>query len=224
MGKILFSLCFILSVSTFAQTVHSSLLEGYRFNKFLSEVTDGQKKIKYEDVNGIPYLTKSFARGKISGIDHELLIRYSPFLDSFEVRINDDVYEIPKSFTFSTIRFLENGKQFILVSTGDANDGYFEIIASGSSKLLKKHKTEFRPERPSLNPIIPGTPPTFEVSKPVYYIQYNNIAYLVPKSIKDLPDVIAEKAEALKLFIKENRIKTVKEYDLIRIVQFLNKY
>ena len=223
MKKLFLGICIISSAYSLAQTTYENFIEGYRFNKFLSQVTDGGKKINYDDVQGSAYLNKKFQQGIISGIKSEALLRYSTLLDNFEIRVNDDVYEIPRNSTFSEVRLLGDAQRFILLDTGDDNKGYFQVLNSGNTKVLKKYRTIYRPERPTQNPVLPNVPATFEDQKPVYYIKFKDNTILVPKNFKDFSSLFSDKKTELEAFMKENKIKSLKEPDLIKIASFLDK-
>lgn len=96
-------------------------------------------------------------------------------------------------------------------------------VISGKTRLLKKLKTEFRPEVPAVNTFTSTIPPKFENVKPVYYFETNNQFIKVPKNTDDLINQFTEHKSEIAAFIKSNKLKINKEEDLIRLTQFLNK-
>lgn len=213
----------LLSTSAYSQSMFQKLMETNRFNKFIDEVNNGPKKLKYSDIQGSPYYYKSFAPAKLADNPEIINIRYNTLLDSVELLNGTDVYELPRSSNFPKFTFTTTNEVLVRVDTGNDFSGYFFELVNGKNRLLKKVKVRFDPEVPAPNTLISGTPARFAPLDPVYFIQTGNQDIQVPKKTEELLVNFTDNKDAVVSFIKSNKIKLNKEADLIKLVQFLNQ-
>lgn len=224
MKKILIiTVVLFLGISVYGQTQIQSLYEVNRFNKFIDEVNNGPKKLKYSDIMGSPYYHKNFEPAKLADNPEIINIRYNTLLDSVELLNGADVYELPRSSNFPKFTFTTTNEVLVRVDTGNDFSGYFFELVNGKNRLLKKIKVRFDPEVPAPNTLISGTPARFAPIDPVYFIQTGNQDIQVPKKTEELLVYFTDKKDAVTNFIKSNKIKLNKEADLIKLVQFLNQ-
>lgn len=193
-----------------------------KFTKVIDEINNGKQKIKYSDIQGIPYYTANFATARVGDTSGTIPIRYNTFLDTVELLDQQNVYELPREESYPKFTF-ENGLKLVFVNTYDQYAGYFFELESGKTRLLKKIVTKFYDAVPAPNSLIPGTPARFETEKPIYFIRTADNMIRVPKSDKDLLKFFPDKADDLKNFIKKNNIRINQEPDLIKLVTFLNQ-
>lgn len=224
--KIIYSLIFLAigSLSLNAQqTSVGDAARVARFNKLIEEVNNGKEKIKYSDINGIPYYSAGFVRAKVGDTSSYVPVRYNTFLDTVEILADNNVYEIPREESYPKFTFEGTNEKLVLVNSHDDYAGYFFEIASGKNRLLKKITTKFHDAVPAPNSMISGTPAKFETLKPIYFIKTENALVKIPKNTKDLATSFPDKKDALNDFLKTNKIKLNNEADLIKLTQFLNK-
>jgi len=212
-----------MSISVYSQSISQSLFEVNRFNKFIDEVNNGQKKLKYSDIQGSPYYHKNFEPAKLADNPEIINIRYNTLLDSVEFLNGTDVYELPRSNSFPKFTLLTTNEKLVFLNTGTDYAGYFFELVSGKNRLLKKVRVKFDPEIPAPNTMISGTPARFAPIDPVYFIQTGNQDIQVPKKTEELLVYFTDNKDAVANFIKSNKIKLMKEADLIKLVQFLNQ-
>lgn len=196
------------------------------FNKSIDEINNGQKKIKYSDIQGTPYYYANFVPARVGDTSGIIPIRYSPFLDSVEIldKNSGNVYELPKESTYPKFIFETTGERLVLVNTNNEYSGYFFELIGGKNRLLKKISTKFKNEIPSQNSFLSAVPAKFEIQKPIYFIMMGDNIIKVTKRSDDIINVLpAEKKDTAKDFIKTNKIKLNEELDLIKLVTFLNK-
>lgn len=193
-----------------------------QFSKVIDEINNGKQKIKYSDIQGIPYYTATFEDARVGDTSGKIPIRYNTFLDTIELLEQRNVYELPREESYPKFTF-DNGLKLVFVNTFDQYAGYFFELASGKTRLLKKVITKFYDPVPAPNSLIPGTPARFETEKPIYFIRTADNMIRVPKNDKDLIKSFPDKADELKNFIKKNNIKMNQEPDLIKLVNFLNQ-
>ena len=222
--KIIFTLISLLTVLVLqAQQISvSEIARNAKWDKLIDEVNNGKQKIKYSDIDGIPYYTAGFANARVGDTSSSVPIRYNTFLDTVEIVANNDVYEIPREESYPKFTF-EDGKTLVLVNTRDEFAGYFFEIVSGKNRILKKVITKFHDAVPAPNTMIPGTPAKFETLKPIYFIKTEDGMVRIPKNTKDLVGSFPAQKEALNDFLKNNKIKLNSEPDLVKLGKFLNQ-
>lgn len=195
-----------------------------KFNKTIDEINNGKAVLKYSDIQGNPFYKNGFNNAKVGDTGTILPVRYNLFKDSFEILNDNDIYSVPKDNSFSKFTFLSSNEKFILDKDNDGIAGYFLILTEGHSKLLKKFAVKFIPEIPAPNTMISGTPAKFENLKPVYYLKTEDNLIKISKKADDLINALpTDKKDAVKDFIKTNKIKLTEELDLIKLTNFLNK-
>ncbi|MBO6200047.1 MAG: hypothetical protein J6N74_00315 [Chryseobacterium sp.] len=196
------------------------------FNKSMDEISNGQKKIKYSDIQGTPYYYVNFIPARVGDTSGIIPIRYNPFLDTIEIMDNNsgNVYELPKEEAYPKFTFQNTNERLVLVNTNNEYSGYFFELVGGKNRLLKKISTKFKDEIPAPNSLVSAIPAKFEVQKPIYFIKTDEKVVKATKKADDLLNALpADKKEATKDFIKTNKIKLNEELDLIKLVTFLNK-
>ena len=196
------------------------------FNKSMDEISNGQKKIKYSDIQGTPYYYVNFIPARVGDTSGIIPIRYNPFLDTIEIMDNNsgNVYELPKEEAYPKFTFQNTNERLVLVNTNNEYSGYIFELVGGKNRLLKKISTKFKDEIPAPNSLVSAIPAKFEVQKPIYFIKTDEKVVKATKKADDLLNALpADKKEATKDFIKTNKIKLNEELDLIKLVTFLNK-
>lgn len=225
--KIIYSIIFLALINSSINAQFAIITEAARiskFNKTIDEINNGKQKIKYSDINGIPYYSAGFVRAKVGDTPSYVPIRYNTFLDAVEIMgDNSTVYEIPREESYPKFTFEGTKEKLVLVNSGDEYAGYFFEIADGKNRLLKKISTKFYDAVPSNNSMISPTPARFETLKPIYFIKTATGLVKIPKNAKDLANSFPDQKDAVNEFIKTNKIKVNSEADLIKLTQFLNK-
>jgi len=177
-----------------------------------------------KNVIGTPYLNTNFISATIGDSQEVIPIRYDAYLDKLEVLVDDKVYEVPKIDRLSTFNFKSVGATIIYLK--DDNGYYFRIV-NGKNQLLKKEKIKLENVNSSIEPnsMIREAYSKFEKQRPTYFIKIedNNLIKLTKKTDELMNALPANKKEAVKDFIKTNKIKMTEELDLIKLVTFLNK-
>ena len=219
------SLIAILLLSTGIISINAqsnSLNEAYRFNKFMEKITTPKGQLTYGDIRGNAYYNPVFLSAKVENATSLINVRYNKYTDTMEILSDGSIYVLPKSEKYSRIAYANSPEVFIYLNAGEMQGYYLELVP-GKNRLLKKLKTEFRPEVPAVSTFTSAIPPKFENIKPVYFLEINNQFVKVGKNTGDLLNHITENKVEIASFIKSNKLKTNKEEDLIRLAQFLNK-
>jgi hypothetical protein len=192
-----------------------------------SFLKSGNKTIKYEDINGTPYidnkqeLIHNIPTGKLYTSGNEYInsffIRYNAYSDNMELSLIDDGieyfllkkqvdawYVILGKHTYRTYDYIEENKNKL---------GFFVIISKGDSKyctLLKKEIVTFKDAVAQQNAFITASPPSFSNVKNTYFIKIGDAVQKVPKK-----NILSEK-------LKKRKYNLSKEKDLLEIVNYYN--
>ncbi|MGV8915616.1 MAG: hypothetical protein ACOH1X_09240 [Kaistella sp.] len=222
--RLFFSFISIISAAILLQAQQISLQEianNNRFQKNIDMFNNGETKIYYSDVLGIPYYQSDFIPAKVNETSEVFSIRYNSFLDAVEILNNSDVYQLPKDETSPDFRFETTNEKLVFVKTDDIYSGYFFVISEGRNRILKKVITKFYPAKPAANTLIPGDAARFQMQKPIYFLQTASGVKKLPKNEKEFIAIFPEKKEALNEFFKKNKIKLNKDQDLVKLGKFL---
>lgn len=219
----LFSIVMTFGLAQAQQISLREISSNIKFNQQIDEFNNGKDKIKYADIQGIPYYNSKFIDAKVGETSGTIPIRYNVFLDTVEVSEKGTVYELPKdeptpSFTFTTTK-----EKLVFVNTNDIYSGYFFELNDGKYRILKKVVAKYIPATPAPNSLIAGTPAQFSLQKPMYFIHFENSFIKIPKNSKELAAEMPHKAKEIKEFIDKNKIKLSKEEDLVKLGNFLNQ-
>lgn len=221
--KIFFGLisCFIFAIFFQAQQISlSEINRNLRFEKETDKFNNGESKIKYSDVKGIPYYNPQFLKAKVGETSTSALIRYNSFLDSVELVEKEDVYQLSKDETSPAFTFENTNEKLVFVKTEDLYSGYFFELTNGKYRILKKVLTLYHSETPSPNSMIAATPAVFIPQKPIYFFKTES-DFVKITSAKDLEKSFPEKG--IGQFISKNKLKLNREEDLVKLGTFLNQ-
>ncbi len=200
----------------------------------MGAISDKLDKLQYEDnsIEGSPYLSNTFQFGQLYYGDElvdEVYFRYNAYNEEIEIKEkNVDNMPIRGLSKDKKIRLVANGKstsfKTFIDKNGNTKNGYLTLLSDGEHKLYKHLKVTFREGKKAPNSFVKGTPAKFFQYTDYYFesadgkridqIEMNN------KKITNL--VSADKANALKTFLKENQIKVKDENHLYQVVNFLN--
>lgn len=194
-----------------------------KFNKQIDEFNNGKDKIKYSDIQGIPYYYPKFNDAKVGATSGTISIRYNIFLDTVEVSEKGTVYELPKKEPTPTFTFSNTKEKLVFVRTDDIYSGHFFELNEGKYRILKKVVAKYIPATPAPNSLIAGTPAQFSPQKPLYFVHFENSFIKIPKSSKELAAEMPQKAKEITEFIDKNKIKLNREEDLVKLGNFLNQ-
>lgn len=181
------------------------------------------KALKYDEIPGSPYLTKTFSNAKLADNYEQLPVRYNSYTDEVEFQKGSEVSALPKEAKFSRIEITSPKQTILFLNTADDLSGYFFEIVNGKNSLYKKIKTKFIDAVPATNSYASDRAATFKTLDPVYYIKTEQGFIKKPKNQKDIIERFPDKKESLTTFFKSNKIKFDKEEDLIKLVGFLNQ-
>ena len=188
------------------------------------------KIIKFDSVSitGSPFLDAAFMTGAVEdskgNVYLNVLLRYNVYNDYFEFEKEGIAY-ILEPEEFAVVAELDD-KIYIYseyIDKGKQTFGYMEIMAAGYCSLYKKHTVAYYPPKPPA-PFQESSPSgRFSKMAPKYYIGFESNLLLPIGTEKAFIDIVGDREESVKSYIKQNKLKFRKEEDLIEIIEFINK-
>lgn len=187
-----------------------------------SGVKSGEKTLKYEDIQGSPFIDKTFYNANVAENYEKVPVRYNNYKDEIEFQKDGKIQVLPRDSKFSKIEIISPKKTFMLLNTGDDLSGYFMEVLKGENSLYKKNKIKFIDVVPAASSYATEKPASFKILDPIYYIKTINGFIKKPKNQKSIIEYFPDKKTQLESFFKTNKIKFDKEEDMIKLVNFLN--
>ena len=200
----------------------------------MGAISDKMDKLNYEDgsIEGSPYMSNTFEKGQLFYGDEAVgtvYFRYNAYNEEIEIK-QTNLEEEP-------IRGLSKDKKIRLVSKGESmsfrtfvdksgntKNGYMTILDEGEYNLYKHLRVTFKEAKRAENSLVKGAPAKF-FQTTEYYLEKpadKRIDYVDLNNKKIVQVVDGDKANELKAFLKENKVKIKTEEDLIKVVGFLN--
>lgn len=182
------------------------------------------------DMKGSPYLTSDFQMAQLIFPENDPLtaaVRYDVAKEEMQVQLEEDSYRVLHpgvvvkiaNKPFKMMTYKGDNKTFDLL-------GYFEILTpepdSKDLVLLKKYKKDVRRGKAAAA-MQKATPPRY-VDKDYFYLKFGDskpveVERNRKKFLKLFPDA---HQEAMKKYMKENKLKSKDENDLLSIVNYYN--
>jgi hypothetical protein len=181
------------------------------------------------NVKGSPYFDEKFNPAKISPQEKVYLIRYNAISDNMEVINENDTLTLNKSSVNYVLKQITGNITYKILEYADSKKdkrGYYVSLTEGANVALyrKDIKKYVKLTAPKIGGSLSSKTGEFKKKKSEFYIelQGSGNAIKVPKKKKEVIKLLAGKEDLVKKFIKENRIKTTKEKDLIKLINYMN--
>jgi hypothetical protein len=234
MKKILTIAAFLIGFNgLYGQNFNSSEGGGARFvgdamSRKLTNPEDAKK------VQGSMYISDEFLTIKILNQKEVklCLAKYNAFTGNMEVKSIDDkeadTFILLKDNNDFTIEFTTNGdiyQTYSYLNEGVVKRDFFvNLVSTNRVSLLKKQKVEFIDETPAKSSYEKSKPAKFDRLKDSYYVKIGSAnTIILPSNKKSIAKLFPKYESEIKTFIKENKIKTSKEKDLITLVEYINQ-
>ncbi|MCF8223289.1 MAG: hypothetical protein K9J25_09090 [Bacteroidales bacterium] len=178
------------------------------------------------EYEGSPYLFDEFSPASIvlrAGEGYEdIPMNYNIHNDDFEFMMDDVSYSLGNN---NIVKYIEvDGRKFFYRSyTYNSTNikGYLELVADGKYRFFKKHRVIYT-EPQSTTGYKEAQPASFRPRSPDYFIALESGKILYFRRLKDIPDMIPGRAEEIKDYIKDNRLKARREEDIVQLATFLD--
>jgi len=182
-------------------------------------------------IKGTPYVVNEFMPGKIS-IDKQSKIyslRYNAFNDVIEVKKdNGDLNALNKELVDVTITFTKDNKSYRVYNyidpdTNNNMNGYFVVATDGAKPLLVKERIVFIEKQQAKSSYDKTKPAQYKRKDDLFFTLNNDgVAIELPSKKKDLAKAFPKHSKDILSFIKANKIKTSKQADLVKLLNYIN--
>lgn len=182
-------------------------------------------------IQGSPYMGDGFSPAKIK-TDKEVIykVRYNMVSDEIEVESEDKAIKaINKNIKGLNVTFMSNNKTYqprsYIDEEGKANKGYFVVLTNTNNEhpLLLKESKKYVPGKAARSSYQQAKPAEFKRMDDAYFIVVKNeTAVEIPRNKKDVAKLFPEHEDAILDYIKEERLKTNNESDLIKLALYIN--
>lgn len=213
------------SFSQMAISGSEVMLDKIRLNKGIKGMND----VEYSAIQGEPFIFRNFKIGSLiasNGEKFNIEVRYDMYANEMHIKNNNEIFAIihpekVKLIEADDMKFIYS--QFVKApgenSNGDSS--YFILNVDGKCKLLVKKSMRIQDAEP---------PKIYQDAKPAMFISTNDVYYLKInendairiKNEKELLTVLADKANEVKTYIKNNHLGVSKIDDLSKIVTYYN--
>jgi hypothetical protein len=208
-----------------------------KLEEFVTEVKSSQRKWeKYENIQGSPYLTDEFKKGKvyikrgkkIKSINIDL--NYNRYSNEFEFLMSGN-----RVFVLTNLDKIEkivyDGKTFkykeFKYGHGRYKKGYLQELVKGKYSLFKKFETEFKEEEAPASSYDEYKPARFVEKSPDYFMkskEEGDIKFIsTMRRRKFLKDNFNNHWKKLLKWMRENNINLHNEEELISFFKHLNQ-
>ncbi len=192
-------------------------------NNFYSYESSQPKKVdEYKDIEGNPYLDSTFKEGIIylkDSIAYKLPLRYNIYADQMEYRQKEVSYIIENPQLFNMVKL--DGTIFVYLPFLDKG-GYFELAESGNCSLLQKRLVAYQPAEGPKPVTMIVNPAKFVRQMDIFYIIRNNKDFYKIKYMNSVIEGLKDQEEKIENYIKQEKIKSIKKENLIKIVNYYN--
>jgi len=228
------ALCSLLlvTISGFSQNARQAAQASMFHNDMSSQaiLQKNMSKILEANIDGTAYYDESFNSANISPINKVFMVRYNAALDEMEVIQQSDTlimnknnknYIVRQSKGNVVYRVLEN-----LESKEDEKLGYYvQLTKDKNIKLYRKDRKRFvEVKKAAYNGNLGGSSAKYKELKSEFYIENGDsgTAVKLPRKKKSFIKLFVGKEDAVKKFIKKNKIKLTKEKHLIKLINYVN--
>ena len=177
---------------------------------------------------GTPYAESKFAYAEIENIPHKQFMRYNAHSDNFEfITFKNDTLEMEKTDNINNIIFTNPYKKYTYLNyisnAKGRTKGYLvELHYKDGFTLYKKESITFYAGKKARNTQETDLHACYsKVSESFYFKTKTGNIIPFPESKKQLTKLYPDKKDAIKVFLKENKINFDNLEDRFKIVDFL---
>ncbi|MEM6721723.1 MAG: hypothetical protein AAF611_20510 [Bacteroidota bacterium] len=186
-----------------------------------------------EIADGSQYFDEQFREIKVASSAERVKARYNAFFDEMEIQNENgtEVGYLNKFYHQDKLIFTDEGTEYkILDAYADPEIsalGYYEVLYEGSYvSLYKKHAKKLAI---GLEQSVYMTPPPeviteFQELKTEYYVEFNKngIAKKLGRTRGAVARLFGDDKRIIKEYMKENKLKVIRDEDLIKIMTYVN--
>ncbi len=231
-NTVIFLILGLFFFQSYSQTRLENSVRNHLFDFRLDKMTvfDG-KDLSKLNYTGSPYLDENYLPGKIFHknqlIAENIPIRYNALMDEIEFKtsfeIPDDEASALLKSTDVDVRILNRVFIFVPYQGGVEKGGYFEVLLEDDNyDLFKKHNKKYTPEKKAETSITRDIPAKFTDQSTYFLVRTDGRFIELPSKNKQFVKAFLGKEKEMNQYLKENKLDTKEEKDIIRIVKHYN--
>lgn len=192
-------------------------------NTTLNLVNDVSEPLK---AVGSPYINEVFLPVKVKGYDDKLFTgRFNAYNGEMEIDLGNKVIALDQNKPYE-VTFLKGNivyKTYTYIKkSGVSKNGFLKVISQAKNyELLKEESIKYKEKVIAETTYQKDKPARFVAEKPKYFFKKGNVVKEIPTRKKDLAKMYPENSKKIKAFIKENKISSDEEADLIKLAEYL---
>lgn len=179
--------------------------------------------LRSTDLEGTVYINEEFQPAKINNDKKLYFARYDAYHNEMEVNAADGVHYLPKTYNLP-LQFTNANKIYQVFDYKKNNEQFtefFVLLSSGNIKLLALEEVEYFEGVKAKSSYETSKPAKLERAKDEYYISTeDNLAIELSKKKKDFLSIFNDKSEKIESYMKENKLNTKDQEDLVKIFSY----
>lgn len=191
-------------------------------------------RAEYDKTKGSAYINETFTPIKVlNARDNNMFLgRYNAVNGDIEIMDADtnskEIRALLKNTNDFIVQFIKEDKIYQTYNYIDDNgrsqrDFLVNLVSSKRASLLKKEEIKYFQAVRASNSYDKDKPAQFKRLSDEYYVKIGNAdAVVLPNGKKDIMKLFPKHEKNIKTFIKENKIKTSREEDLIELFKYIN--
>jgi len=185
-----------------------------------------------EHVEGTPYINEKYLPASVSASEGDVFyVRYNAMRDEFEVKgANNTAYSLNRYRRDIVVEILPLRKQYQVFGYYDENKnenfGYFVYLSDTNAEavLLKKERITFIGEKRAVTSYDSHRSARYKRWTDQFFIKIGDdrIVKEFPRRKKAIAKLFPEHKDKVFQYLKENKIKTSREADLVQLMTYIN--
>jgi len=221
--------CILISYAAFSQAQNSNYdLYSRTIDINQKSLAFGLTEAQFEAIKDEAYVNPLFVPGKIFQGDQlirdNVLMRFNAYADEIEIKKNSTATNFSALVKDPDIFVKIANDVYVLVPFrgSNANGGYFNVLSDGKTyDLYKKTTAVYREPRKARTTYDSDIPPSFDKTT-TYYLVKDGTFLEMPNRKSKLLNMMSQKKDEIKDYIKQNKLDLDKEKDLIDVISYFD--
>jgi hypothetical protein len=201
----------------------------FQIDEFIKRQDKDVDYLDTESYNGTPYNNPNYLMGNVYKNDELLAtnvaLRYNAVADEIEIKESltspDEEAKLLTKSPEVFVKIMGDIYIFAPYKGGVEGGGYFRVLYEGNGvDLYKKTQKNFKPLKKASSSITKDVPAVFNDKITYFLATKDGKFYEMPKSRSKKIKVFGNKKDAVKDFVKENKLDLNNEKDLLKVVKF----
>lgn len=169
----------------------------------------------------IRFLSEEFSKAKVDDLKDTFFFRYNIFADEMEFMRDETIYFLSKTEN-QIINFIDSNRKYT-VKNIDGKLEYVEINYSGNNTLYTKQHVAFIEGKVAKTQFETSKEAKFIRKKDTYFISTKDGEIIeLPRGKKDFYSLFGEKSNAVKKFMKKEKLNRKKIEDVTKAIKYFD--